>query len=170
MTTLDTISLIASFKNLGEKRAMPLPEVIAYLAATVFFMVGLLTGVWKYRQIVTSPTASAHMYVDISHRASLLYAFAALLLAKLAEISQLAEGVEVWAVSAPIIFFAIAIITYIIHGVLQDTDNQLQQPHMLGKRKIPHAQISFLMWLLIIAEIGGTGVLAYGVFDVLLFS
>ena len=123
---------------------MPLPEVIAYLAATVFFMVGLLTGVWKYRQIV--------------------------LLAKLAESSQLAEEVEIWSVSGPIIFFAIAIITYIIHGVLQDTDNQLQQPHMLGKRKIPHAQISFLMWLLIIAEIGGTGVLAYGVFDALLFT
>ena len=149
---------------------MPLPEVIAYLAATVFFMVGLVTGVWKYRQIVTSPTASAHVYVDIAHRASLLYAFAALLLAKLAEISQLSKGVEVWAVSGPIIFFAIAIMTYIAHGALQDTDNQLEQPHMLGKQQIPHAQISFLMWLLIIAEIGGTGVLAYGVFDALLFS
>jgi hypothetical protein len=76
-------------------------EAIAIIAAGVFFLSGLLTGVWKYLQIKSSETATAHPYVDIAHRASLLYSFAALLLARFCEISQLPTTVEIWAVSLP---------------------------------------------------------------------
>lgn len=31
-----------------------------------------------------------------------------------------------WVVAVPLLFFASAIMTYIIHGLLRDTDNQLQ--------------------------------------------
>ena len=57
---------------------------IALLSAGVLFMTGLLTGLWKYLAIARSPQARAPYYVDIAHRASLLYAFAALLMAAMA--------------------------------------------------------------------------------------
>ena len=36
--------------------------------------------------------------------------------------------VELIAVSAVLVYFASAIVTYFIHGLLQDTDNQLKPP------------------------------------------
>ena len=51
------------------------------LAAGVYFMVGLLTGAWKYHGIRRSPDFKAHPYVNLAHQASLAYAFASLLLA-----------------------------------------------------------------------------------------
>ena len=60
---------------------MSLAEKICLSAAFVFFMTGLLTGIWKYWHIANSEDASSPVYVDIAHRSSLLYSFAALLLA-----------------------------------------------------------------------------------------
>ena len=64
-------------------------HTLAILSAGVFFLVALLTGVWKYLQIRDSEDAQAHPYVDVAHRASLMYSFAAMLLAAFIEISQL---------------------------------------------------------------------------------
>src|SRR5690554_1398343 len=50
------------------------------LAAGIFFMNGLLTGVWKYVAMMRNEKARAPYYVDIAHRASLMYAFAAILI------------------------------------------------------------------------------------------
>ena len=55
-------------------------------AATIFaagaiFLLALVLGVWKYRQMATSPNHLAHPYVDIAHRAALMYSFATLLVA-----------------------------------------------------------------------------------------
>lgn len=138
-------------------------QVIAIIAAGAFFLCGLLTGVWKYLQIRASEDATAHVYVDIAHRASLLYSFAAILIAKFAEISQLPQSVEWWAVFFPLFYFANAIIIYIIHGALGDTDNQLKPPFRLGKTALPPILMSGFMWSLIFAEIGGFMVLFYGV-------
>ena len=63
-------------------------QQLGIVAAGVFFLTALLTGVWKYLQIRASENATAHPYVDIAHRASLMYSFAALLLAEFAVISQ----------------------------------------------------------------------------------
>lgn len=142
---------------------MSVPESLAILAAGVFFMTGLLTGTWKYLQIHASETGQAHPYVDICHRASLLYSFAALLLAKFAEISQLPELVESIATSLILFYFATAIVTYFIHGLLQDTENQLKPPFVMGKRKLSGRFVSSQMWMLIVGEIGGFTVLFYGV-------
>lgn len=143
-------------------------ETISIVAAGTFFLVGLLTGVWKYLQIQASDSATAHPYVDIAHRASLLYAFAALLLARFCEISRLSPEVEFWAAFFPLLYFAIAILTYIIHGALRDTDNQLQKPHRIGSIGISSLSMAGLMWSLIAAEIGGFLVLFYGVLVALL--
>jgi len=142
---------------------METSEVIAIIAAGVFFLTGLLTGVWKYLQIRSSENATAHPYVDIAHRASLLYSFAALLLAKFCAISQLPQTIEIWAVIMPLLYFASAILLYILHGALQDTENQLKPPFRLGQGELPGAFIIGYMWTLIAAEIGGFIVLFYGV-------
>ena len=139
------------------------PEKLAIIFAGIFFLVGLLTGVWKYQQIKSSASGSAHIYVDICHRASLLYAFASMLLAKFAEISQLNERLELIAMSLVIFYFASAIFSYMAHGILQDTENQLKAPFSMGKLKLSAKVIAFYMYTLIFAEVGGFLVLFYGV-------
>jgi hypothetical protein len=136
---------------------------LAVVSAGIFFLAGLITGVWKYRQIIASEDGQAHPYVDICHRASLLYAFAAILLAKFAEISQLPNTVELVAVGAVVFYFASAIMSYFVHGILRDTDNQLKPPFHIGRTEVSPRSISIHMWMLITAEIGGFLVLFYGV-------
>ena len=142
---------------------MSAAEKLTLISAGIFFLVGLLSGVWKYKQIMASEAGQAHPYVDICHRAALLYAFASILLLKFLEISQLSDTLELLAVAAPLFYFATAILTYAIHGFLKDTDNQLRAPFSLGKISMPRASISIYMWTLIAAEVGGFLVLFYGV-------
>lgn len=142
---------------------MEAAESVTIISAGVFFLTGLLTGIWKYKQIMASENGQAHPYVDICHRSSLLYAFATVLLLKFVEVSQLPSMVELVAVSAVLVYFASAIFSYFIHGLLQDTDNQLKAPFHLGKVSISSNFISLHMWMLIVAEVVGFLVLFYGV-------
>jgi hypothetical protein len=97
------------------------------------------------------------------HRASLLYAFAAIPLAKMAEVSQLPERVKLIATARVLSYFATAIVTYFIHGLLQDTENQLKPPFVLVKRELSGRLVATQMWMLAVAEIAGFVVLFYGV-------
>ena len=135
---------------------------ISLLASGLFFLVGLLTGVWKYLAIRKSPDAEAPRYVAVAHRASLMYAFAALLLMKFAEFSSFSDGVNLAAAALPLSFFAAAMIVYILHGVIGDTENQFRRPYQLGKIVITPAVFNLLNWLLILGEIGGFIVLFIG--------
>lgn len=137
-------------------------DQLCLLAAGLFFLTGLLTGLWKYRGMATSADATAPVYVDIAHRASLMYSFAAILLREFVPHSPLGPVGTLWAVGAPLLFFALAISIYILHGLLRDTDNQLRQPHRLGQGTLPGVLIHGFMVLLAVAEIGGFGVLLYG--------
>ncbi|AMQ88286.1 hypothetical protein [Marinobacter sp. LQ44] len=141
---------------------MSLAEKICLSAAFLFFMTGLLTGIWKYRHMARSEDASSPTYVDIAHRSSLLYSFAALLLAAFSARSVFADWVNVVAAVSALAFFAFAIGTYILHGLLQDTDNQLRRPHRLGKRLLPPWMTGVFMMLLILGEVGGSLVLGVG--------
>lgn len=136
--------------------------ILAILSAGAFLLIGLLTGIWKYIAIMRSPEAVSPVYVDIAHRASLMYAFASQLLALLAWISALPSALEFWATAFPILFFALAVGTYIVHGALRDTENQLARPHRLGSRTLPGWMIQGFMISLIIAELGGAAILFYG--------
>ena len=138
-------------------------ETLAILAAGGFFLTGLLTGVWKYQQIHTRNSAEAHPYVNIAHRTALLYAFACLLLAQFARLSVLSDTVNTIAVAVQVLFFAAAVFSYVVHGWLADTDNQLRKPHRLGRATLPGGLMVAFMWALIAAEIGGFLVLFYGV-------
>ncbi|MCX2977668.1 hypothetical protein [Candidatus Marimicrobium litorale] len=142
---------------------METAEKLAIVSAGVFFLTALLTGIWKYRQIMAAANGEAHPYVDICHRASLLYAFAAMLLAKFVEISQLPAVWEILATAAVVFYFAVAILSYMVHGLLQDTENQLKAPFRLGQTNLSAHHVSVHMWMLIAAEVGGFLILFYGV-------
>lgn len=127
----------------------------ALISAGVFFLVGLLTGVWKYAAIMRSEKARAPYYVDIAHRASLMYSFAVILLREFIPFSPFSETATFYIVAVQVLFFGSAILTYITHGFLRDTNNQLKQPHQLGKYFLPSILVRGYMWALIVAEVGG---------------
>lgn len=135
---------------------------IAILASGLFLWLGMLTGIWKYLQIRRSPQSRAHYYVDIAHRSSLLYAPAALILAVMAHISVFSALVNLIAVLCNLVFFSFSILMYILHGILQDTQNQFKKPYSLGVIQLPVWLIHIAMWMLIVAEVGATGVLVVG--------
>lgn len=137
---------------------------IAVIFSGIFLWIGMLTGVWKYWQIRQSPQSRAHYYVDIAHRSSLLYAPSTLILAVLAYCSVLSSAVNLICVLINILFFSFSIGAYVLHGFLQDTTNQFKQPHQLGKFHLPESLMTFAMLGLIVAELGGTGILLYGAF------
>ena len=137
---------------------------LAILFSGIFLWVGMLTGVWKYLQIRNSPQSRAHYYVDIAHRSSLLYAPATLILAVLAYCSVWPSMVNLICVLINILFFSFSIAAYMLHGFLQDTTNQFKQPHQLGEFHLPGSLMTFAMLDLIVAELGGTGILLYGAF------
>jgi hypothetical protein len=132
---------------------MPLAASIALAASGVFLLVGLLCGVWKYHGIVTSPERRAHVYVDIAHRAALMYSFACLVMMKLVEPSPYSTSIQLGAVVIPIFFFAAAVASYVWHGVLRDTDNQLRESGWVTNAG---------MIALIVGELGGILVLVWG--------
>lgn len=122
-------------------------------AAGGIFLLALVLGVWKYRQMATSPDHLAHPYVDIAHRAALLYSFATLLVAVFVELSAWPAWVNLTAAMTLVVFFVGAIGSYIVHGARRDTTNQLSSPG---------AAVHLAMWALIVGEIGGFTVLLAG--------
>lgn len=141
---------------------MSLAEKLCLSAALLFLMTGLLTGIWKYLHMARSQDARAPAYVNIAHRSSLMYSFAALLLAVFSAHSVFPAWVNTASALAALSFFAFAIATYVIHGLLQDTDNQLRRPHRLGQRLLPSWVTGVFMVSLIVAEVGGALVLGTG--------
>ncbi|HOB49961.1 MAG TPA: hypothetical protein PKK01_11700 [Mycobacterium sp.] len=122
-------------------------------AAGAIFLLALVLGVWKYRQMITSPNHFAHPYVDIAHRAALMYSFATLLVAVFVELSAWPSWVNLTAAMTVVFFFVSAIVIYIVHGARRDTTNQLE-----NAGTATHVG----MWALIIGEIGGFAVLLAG--------
>ena len=65
-------------------------------------------GVWKYRQMASSPDGLAHPYVDTAHRAALLYSFATLLIAVFVELSGWSDDGQPRSPPSSSIFFFLA--------------------------------------------------------------
>ncbi|MBS9535232.1 hypothetical protein KIH27_16715 [Mycobacterium sp. M1] len=126
---------------------------ITLLAAGLIFLLALLLGVWKYQQIATTEKHQAHIYVDIAHRAALLYSFATLLTAVFVEFSGWPTWVNLTAAMVTVFFFVSAIGSYMLHGALRDTTNQFEQEGWF---------LRMSMVLLIAGEVGGFAVLLAG--------
>ena len=133
--------------------ALGIDTKVTLLAAGLIFLLALVLGVWKYRQIVVSDDHRAHPYVDIAHRAALLYSFATLLIAVFVELSGWPAWVNLTAAMVAVFFFVGAIVGYITHGLRRDTENQFDPP-VRGT--------GTFMALLILGEIGGFAVLLVG--------
>lgn len=123
------------------------------LASGLLLLWALLLGVWKFRGMATSETGTAHPYVDIAHRAALMYSFATLVLAALVEFGAWSTAVNLVASGAVVFFFVAAIASYTVHGALRDTDNQFVNP-------VPGTHA--FMYVLAATEIVGLTVLIAG--------
>ncbi|UJC80010.1 hypothetical protein D4768_21750 [Rhodococcus erythropolis] len=126
---------------------------LTLLAVGLIFLLSLCLGIWKYRQMATSDNHLAHPYVDIAHRAALMYSFATLLIAVFVELSVWPTWINLTSAAVVVFFFLAAIFSYIAHGAMKDTDNQFESagpPLHLG------------MILLILGEVGGFAVLLAG--------
>ena len=130
---------------------------IALTASGIFFMTGLLTGVWKYLCMRRHQSAEAPHYVNTAHRAALMYAFSAQLLAIFAAISAFSNLVNTIAVIPPLLFFGIAILHYVQLGLTTDSNNSLRDSPDKAKDYL-------ILNILAIAEVGGFSVLLCGFF------
>ncbi|HEX4844288.1 MAG TPA: hypothetical protein VFV57_11500 [Limnobacter sp.] len=135
---------------------------LAIVNAGLFLTVGLLSGLWKFAQMWTSPTAQAHPYLDIAHRASLLYGFACITLAVLAKFSVFPALQNLLAAGLAIAFFWLAVFGYLLQAAMHGPANQLAQPHKLGRHPMPRRGILVFMLALVACEIGGTLFLLWG--------
>ena len=148
MTPLEPESEAGAFELAADTKAV-------LLAAGLIFLLALVLGVWKYRQMASSPDGLAHPYVDTAHRAALLYSFATLLIAVFVELSGWSETVDSIAAFVVIFYFLAAVGSYIWHGARRDTDNQIRDP-------VRGTGVFF--WSLVVAEIAGFSVLAGGAY------
>ncbi len=128
------------------------------LGAGAMFLLALFLGVWKYRQMATSETHLAHPYVDIAHRAALLYSFATLLVAAFVQFSGWSETVDLICAGVLYVFFLGAVVGYAYHGWRRDTDNQFRDPPSA-------AVVHGYMVALIVGEIVAFAVLLAGFVD-----
>lgn len=132
---------------------MTLAIKISILFSGLFLLTGMLTGVWKYAKIMASPEHKAPAYVDIAHRAALLYSFASLVIAKLVEFSPFGNTVQVVMVAFPLLYFALTVIGYVKEGYLNRTENMFTERNFVT---------TWFMYSLIVGEIGGIALLVGG--------
>lgn len=126
------------------------------VGAGVMFLFALALGVWKYRQMATAENHLAHPYVDIAHRAALLYSFATLLVAAFVQFSGFSQLVDLVCAGVLYFFFFGAVVAYAYHGWRRDTDNQFRDP--APSLVAVHAYMAAL----IVGEIGAFAVLLAG--------
>lgn len=128
-------------------------QQFAIVATGVIFLTALLTGIWKWRQMMISPNHLAAPYVDIAHRSALMYSFAGILVWHFAGWSVWPNSVDLAATIALFAFFISAIATYVALGFKNQTDNQFSERNF---------STTIGMLLLIAAEVGGFIILFSG--------
>ena len=137
---------------------MNLSMKIALLFSVIFFMTGLVTGLWKYRRIMSSPDRTAPPYVSTAHRSSFTYSFAALLVSILLGQNPYPGWLNMTITVTLMAFFSITMISYIACGLEGITGSQFAEPPAVGGE----AGRRLLMIVLTCAEIIGFGLLAAG--------
>jgi hypothetical protein len=141
---------------------LPLSVKISLTSAFVFFMLALVTGVWKYSLMTQSEKGQSRYYVDIAHRSSFLYAYAALLLAVFAYLSQFPDWLNTLAVVGSVFFYMAAVLGYVYQGLLNKTNNQIRSSIRKEPSSTPMWLTHVFTFSLIFAEIGGAFVLGLG--------
>jgi hypothetical protein len=125
---------------------LPIAVKISLLVAGLFLFNGMVTGVWKYAKIMSSPEHTAPVYVDIAHRASFFYSFASLVIAALIYFSPFSPVWQIIIVLNPLAYFVITVIGYMKEGYLNRTENMFAERNFVT---------TYFMYGLIVGEIGG---------------
>ena len=125
---------------------MNLAVKISLLVSGLFLLNGMLTGVWKYAKIMSSPEHAAPVYVDIAHRASFFYSFASLVIAKLLESSPFSVFWQIIIVAFPLSYFILTVMGYMKEGYTNRTENMFSERNFIT---------TWFMYGLIAGEIGG---------------
>ncbi len=132
---------------------MPLAVKISLLVSGLFLLNGMITGVWKYAKIMSSPEHKAPVYVDIAHRTSFFYSFASLVIAALINFSPFDEFWQVVIVAVPLGYFVVTVIGYVKEGILNRTDNMFSERNFIT---------TYFMYGLIAGEIIGFALILGG--------
>ena len=125
---------------------MSLAVKISILVSGILLLNGMITGVWKYAKIMSSPEHIAPVYVDIAHRTSFFYSFASLVIAALIFFSPFSGFWQIVTVAFPLSYFFITVIGYMKEGYLNRTENMFSERNFIT---------TYFMYGLIIGEIGG---------------
>jgi hypothetical protein len=142
-----------TFRHCAGEKFMNIAIKITLLFSGIYLLVGMLTGILKYRGMMKSEKHEAPIYIDIAHRASLLYSFAALVMAKLLEFSPFPMWIQILSVVIPIIYFSLSIASYIKLGLQNIEITQFSERNFITV---------WFMYSLIIGEIGGVLLLVGG--------
>lgn len=140
---------------------MNLAIKIALAASGIFLLVGMVGGILKHQKIISSPQHKAPAYIDIAHRASMLYSFAALVMAELLRFSPYTDKAQLLISCVPIFCFAASIAQYFKLGLQNKTSNQFREQNF---------NTTWGMLFLIIGEIGGVGAIVWGFISTQLLS
>lgn len=119
---------------------------ISLAAAGFYLLTGMLIGVIKYRRTMRSAEHRAPVYIDIAHRAALLYSFAALVVSKLLEHNAFTDAVLLPVTLAVLTFFSLTILGYLLTGLKNETENLFSERNFVT---------TWFMYALIAAEIIG---------------
>lgn len=130
-----------------------MPVKIALLFSGIFLLVGMLTGVWKYRLIMKSENHKAPIYVDIAHRNALLFSFACLVIAKLMEFSPFSPTIQLVITLIPLFYFALTTINQVKEGALNRKETIFNQRNF---------STTWFMYGLIIGEVGAISLMVFG--------
>jgi hypothetical protein len=126
---------------------------ITLLFSSIYLLTGMLTGILKYQGMMKSEKHEAPVYIDIAHRASLLYSFAALVMAKLLEFSPFPLWLQIISTAIPLVYFTLAIASYIKLGLQNVETTQFSERNFIT---------TWFMYSLIAGEIGGVFMLVIG--------
>jgi hypothetical protein len=132
---------------------MNLAIKITLLFSGIYLLTGMLTGILKYQGMMKSKKHEAPIYIDIAHRASLLYSFAALVMAKLLEFSPFPIWLQLLSTVIPLIYFTLAIASYIKLGLQNVETTQFSERNFIT---------TWFMYSLIAGEIGGVFLIVIG--------
>jgi len=132
---------------------LPLAVKISLLVSGLLLLNGMITGVWKYAKIMSSPEHKAPVYVDIAHRTSFFYSFASLVIAALIAFSPFSVFWQLVSVGFPLAYFVLTIIGYVNEGILNRTENMFSERNFIT---------TWFMYGLIVGEIGGLVLILYG--------
>jgi hypothetical protein len=136
------------------------PIKLCLACSGIFLLLGMVAGVVKYRQMMTSPSHKASAYINYAHVSAFLYSFAALVMAELLRYSPYSLTAQMLMAGIPLFCFVLAIGQYLRLGLENKTDNQFKERNF---------NTTWGMYLLIAGEIGGVSLILWGFFQTQIF-